>query len=77
MKEIDYKQFNEIKDGILWINKNEVEVLSISPSNGGVTIFYFKKKYYQCSLDEIQCSEECHGNPRLKEKCKFCKIITL
>lgn len=31
-------------------------------------------KLYKCSLDEQQCSEECHGNPQLKEKCSFCTI---
>lgn len=33
------------------------------------------KKIYSCRLDEQQCREECHGNLKLKEKCKFC-IVT-
>jgi len=29
---------------------------------------------YKCYLDEMQCSENCHNNLSLKEKCEFCKI---
>jgi hypothetical protein len=33
-----------------------------------------QKRIFRCRLDEMQCSEECHGNIEKKEKCEFCTI---
>src|SRR6478609_8860283 len=37
---------------------------------------YKIRKVYSCRLDEMQCSEECHGNQKQKEKCSCCTITS-
>lgn len=31
---------------------------------------------FYCSLDEMQCSETCHGNLANKRKCSFCTVLS-
>lgn len=31
---------------------------------------------FYCRLDEMQCSEECHGNLEKKRKCQFCTVLS-
>jgi hypothetical protein len=41
----------------------------------GIKIGKYKMtKSFVCRLDAQQCSEECHGNIELKDKCSFCIV---
>lgn len=41
----------------------------------GIQLGKYKiKKTYSCRLDEMQCSEECHGSVNNKEKCSNCTV---
>lgn len=35
------------------------------------------RKRYSCWLDEMQCSETCHGNLENKENCHYCTVTIL
>lgn len=31
---------------------------------------------FHCELDEMQCSEQCHGNLERKKQCSFCTVLS-